>query len=292
MTTSSKNDRAIAQYTHEIAQHPLLSRVDEHDLAERFQTTGDPAAAERLVTSNLRFVVKIAHEYRGYGLPLTDLVQEGNIGLMMAVRKFEPSRGYRLISYAVWWVRAYIQNFIMRSHSLVKLGTTQAQRKLFFKLRQAQEQATRAAAGGEVASAAEMAGSLGVPVADLESMTGRLAARDFSLDTEVASGGGRTHLDQVADDLGHSPETTVLAEQERAAVRTRTEAALATLNEKERYIIRNRLMCEEPQTLQQIGEHFSISRERARQIEGNVLRKMRVVLRPLREVAHRPDQAA
>lgn len=293
MPTETALDRSLDQYISEINRHPLLSRDEEHRLATHFRASADPAAQQALIISNLRFVVKIAHAYRGYDLRLMDLIQEGNIGLMMAIRKFEPNRGYRLISYAVWWVRAYMQNFIMRSWSLVKMGTTQAQRKLFFKLRGAQERALRAAQGGQSASNSDLAAILGVRAIDVDSMAGRLAARDFSLDSEVNPGASRTHLDHLADDGdGVSPETHVLGEQEREVVRSHTYAAMDHLNIKERYIMTHRLMCDEPETLQQIGEFFSISRERARQIEGNVLRKMRVVLRQALPYLAHPNQAA
>lgn len=293
MPTETALDRSLDQYISEINRHPLLSRDEEHALATHYRASGDSAAGQKLIISNLRFVVKIAHAYRGYDLRLMDLIQEGNIGLMMAIRKFEPNRGYRLISYAVWWVRAYMQNFIMRSWSLVKMGTTQAQRKLFFKLRGAQERALREAQGGDMASTADLAEILGVRTSDVDSMSGRLAARDFSLDSEVTPGASRTHLDHLADESDQaSPEATVLGEQEREVVRTQTYAAMDHLNVKERYIMTHRLMCDEPETLQQIGEYFSISRERARQIEGNVLRKMRVVMRQaLPDLVH-PHQAA
>jgi len=223
--------------------------------------------------------VKIAHEYRGYGLKLLDLVQEGNIGLMMAVKKFEPEKGYRLISYAVWWIRAYIQNFIMRSWSLVKLGTTQAQRKLFFKLRSERERADRAAGPGGTATTLSLAQKLDVREHDISDMEGRLAARDFSLDMELQEGGRQTHLELLAAPEDSTNQEEVYGVQEkRHLVRGRVHEAMEYLNEKERYIVENRLMTDEPKTLQEIGKHFRISRERARQIEGNVIRKIRSAL--------------
>jgi RNA polymerase sigma-32 factor len=282
MPVDTAHDRSLDQYIAEINRHPLLTRSEEHAMATDLRATGNPAAGHKLIISNLRFVVKIAHGYRGYGLRLMDLIQEGNIGLMMAVRKFEPSRGYRFISYAVWWVRAYMQNYIMRSWSLVKVGTTQAQRKLFFKLRGAQADAARLSQGGDRATDEELATALGVLPEEVRSMGGRMAARDFSLDAELQPGAGRTHGDQLMDQSsGSDVEAQVLDEQEREMVRDRTYAAMENLNEKERFIVINRLMCDEPHTLQQIGTHFQISRERARQIEGNVLRKMKVALRHL-----------
>jgi RNA polymerase sigma-32 factor len=276
MASFVATDRSVDRYVGEINQYKLLSREDEAELARRYRGQGDLKAAHKLVVSNLRFVVKIAHEYRGYGLKLLDLVQEGNIGLMMAVKKFEPAKGYRLISYAVWWIRAYIQNFIMRSWSLVKLGTTQAQRKLFFKLRSERDRADRAAGPGENASAADLARRLDVKESDITDMEMRLGARDFSLDVELQQGARQNHLDLLSmpEDTADQEEEYAVKEK-RLLVRGRVHEAMESLNEKEQYIVENRLMAEEPQTLQQIGKHFRISRERARQIEGNVIRKIR-----------------
>jgi len=271
-------NQSIDQYVSEINRYKLLTREQENELAKRYVEKGELSAAHKLVVSNLRFVVKIAHEYRGYGLKLLDLVQEGNIGLMMAVKKFDPSKGYRLISYAVWWIRAYIQNFIIRSWSLVKLGTTQAQRKLFFKLRSERDRADREAGPGETASAKSLAKRLKVAEGEVNDMEMRLAARDFSLDAELEPGARQSHLDLLADDKGPSQEEELAKLEERRLVRGKVHEAMGSLNEKERYIVENRLMTDEPKTLQEIGQHFSISRERARQIEGNVIRKIRMHL--------------
>ena len=268
---------SIDRYVSEINRYPLLSRQDETELAKRHTEGGDLQAAHKLVVSNLRFVVKIAHEYRGYGLKLLDLVQEGNIGLMMAVKKFDPNKGFRLISYAVWWIRAYIQNYIIRSWSLVKLGTTQAQRKLFFKLRSERDRADHQAGPGETASAQDLAKRLKVAEGEVSAMEVRLAGRDFSLDAELEPGAKQSHLDLLADQ-GVTQEEQVASLEERQLVRGTVHEAMGQLNEKERYIVENRLMTEEPKTLQEIGQAFHISRERARQIEGAVIRKIRVAL--------------
>jgi RNA polymerase sigma-32 factor len=267
----------IDRYVAEINRYPILSRSEEFKLAKRHHQQGDELAGRRLVVANLRFVVKVAHEYRGYGMPLPDLIQEGNVGLMHAVSKFEPDRGYRLISYAVWWIRAYIQNFIMRSWSLIKLGTTQAQRKLFFKLRSERDKVEHAR-GTQGASPDELAKRLEVRPAEIIDMDQRLAFRDFSLDAPVSDDSRQTHLDQVlAGEIDQ--EYACLLEERRALVYRHVGKARATMNEKERHIIEHRLMADEPQTLQEIGAHFGISRERARQIEGNVLKKLRLALR-------------
>jgi RNA polymerase sigma-32 factor len=277
MATSITQDSTIDRYVAEINKYPLLTREQEVALAERYRRDGDLEAAHQLVVSNLRFVVKIAHEYRGYSLKLLDLIQEGNIGLMMAVKKFDAGKGYRLISYAVWWIRAYIQNFIMRSWSLVKLGTTQAQRKLFFKLRSERERADREAGEGETASTEALARRLDVAANDVVDMEARLAARDFSLDVELQDGARQTHIDLLSSEAS-SQEERVAEMEERQLLRGKVYEAMEHLNEKERYIVENRLMAEEPKTLQEIGQHFQISRERARQIEGNVIRKIRTAL--------------
>jgi RNA polymerase sigma-32 factor len=277
MATSLKLDSAMDRYVSEINRYPILTRKQEVELAQKYAREADLTSAHKLVVSNLRFVVKIAHEYRGYGLKLLDLVQEGNIGLMMAVKKFDPDKGYRLISYAVWWIRAYIQNFVMRSWSLVKLGTTQAQRKLFFRLRSEREKADREVGGGVAASSRHLAQRLSVDESEIIDMEMRLSARDFSLDVELQDGAKQTHVDLLP---AHNvdQEEAYGAYEERTMLRGKVKEAMQILNEKERYIVENRLMAEEPKTLQEIGKHFSISRERARQIEGNVIRKIRTAL--------------
>ena len=277
MATSITQDSTIDRYVSEINRYPLLTREQEVALAERYRLDGDLEAAHQLVVSNLRFVVKIAHEYRGYSLKLLDLIQEGNIGLMMAVRKFDASKGYRLISYAVWWIRAYIQNFIMRSWSLVKLGTTQAQRKLFFKLRAERERANREAGEGVTASVETLARRLEVAEQDIVDMEARLSARDFSLDVELRDGSRQTPKDLLSSESA-SQEDRAAEIEERRLLRGKVGETMEHLNGRERYIVENRLLADEPKTLQEIGRHFQFSRERARQIEGNVIRKIRSTL--------------
>jgi len=263
-------------YLAEIRRFPVLTAEEEYRLAVKFYEEKDLEAAHTLITSNLRFVVKIANEYRAYGMKMIDLIQEGNVGLMMAVRKFNPYKGFRLISYAVWWIRAYIQNYIISAWSLLKIGTTQAQRKLFFKLNQAKN-AIRNMIGEDDVPSASL--SLDVKESEFVEMEQRLRG-DYSLDSEIASGDGYTMLEGLADDRMNQEE--VLAEHQEAAILEKEiSRAMTRLNEKERYVIEHRVSAEEPMTLQEIADHFSISRERVRQIEEGALKKMKTILTPL-----------
>ena len=262
-------------YIAEINRFSILTAEEEFKLAVRLKKYNDMAAAEKLVVSNLRFVVKIAHEYRNYGLKLSDLVQEGNIGLMHAVKKFYPYKGYRLISYAVWWIRAYMQNYIIKSWSLVKIGTTQAQRKLFFKLNQAKKRLQGLSQKNP--EFAEIAESLGVRVSEIEEMDLRLSNRDLSLDAYVSDEGESTHNDYLTYD-GEDQEMALIKKEEMDLVKRNIAGALANLNEKETYIIKNRVMTDSPKTLQEIGNKYNITRERARQIEKQALKKLRLAI--------------
>jgi RNA polymerase sigma-32 factor len=267
----------LSLYLADIKRFPLLSADEERLLAVRFFEEKDLEAAQRLITSNLRFVVKIAGEYRSYGMKMLDLIQEGNIGLMMAVRKFNPHKGFRLISYAVWWIRAYIQNHIISAWSLLKIGTTQAQRKLFFKLNQARNAIKNMTGGDEDLRATAL--SLDVKESEVLEMDQRMRG-DFSLDAEVYSGEGMTLLESLADER-QNPEELFVEAQQGAILEKEVAAALTCLNEKERYVIEQRVSAETPLTLQEIADHFSISRERVRQIEEGALKKMKQALLPL-----------
>ncbi len=266
---------ALDLYISKINKLPILSAEEEFSLAVRFKKTNDPEAAEKLVTSNLRFVVKIAHEYKNYGIKLIDLIQEGNIGLMHAVKKFDPYKGYRLISYAVWWIRAYMQNFIIKSWSLVKIGTTQAQRKLFFKLNQAKKKLESMSARNP--EFAEIAENLNVKEAEIEEMDLRMSNRDLSLDAFISDDGNTSFIDSLPYE-GEDQEQALIRKEENALVRMNIAGALAKLNERERYIIQNRIMADNPVTLQDIGDKFNVTRERARQIEKDALRKIRAAI--------------
>jgi len=262
-------------YIVEINRYPLLTAEEEFKLAVELKKNNDMEAAEKLIVSNLRFVVKIAHEYRNYGIKLTDLIQEGNIGLMHAVKKFDPYKGYRLISYAVWWIRAYMQNYIIKSWSLVKIGTTQAQRKLFFKLSQAKKRLENLSEKNPEFS--EIAESLGVKEIELEEMDLRLSHRDLSLDAFISEDGESTHMDYLAYE-GEDQEISLIKKEEMALVKRNIAGALAKLSEKEKYIIKHRVMADHPETLQEIGNRYDITRERARQIEKQALNKMRLAI--------------
>ncbi len=262
-------------YISEINRFPVLSAEEEFKLAVRFKKYNDVEAAERLVVSNLRFVVKIAHEYRNYGVKLSDLIQEGNIGLMHAVKKFDPYKGYRIISYAVWWIRAYIQNYIIKTWSLVKIGTTQAQRKLFFKLSQAKKKLeTLSQKNPEFGEIAE---SLGVKEHEIEEMDLRLSHRDLSLDAYISDEGETSHIDYLTY-KGEDQEMALIKKEEMDLVKRNIAGALINLNERESYIVKHRIMTDNPITLQEIGNKYNITRERARQIEKQALKKLRLAI--------------
>ncbi|MBA7591094.1 RNA polymerase sigma factor RpoH [subsurface metagenome] len=262
-------------YIAEINRFFILKAEEEFKLAVRFVKQNDMKAAEKLVTSNLRFVVKIAHEYKSYRVKLIDLIQEGNIGLMHAVKKFDPYKGYRLISYAVWWIRAYMQNFVIKSWSLVKIGTTQAQRKLFFKLNQAKKKLE--AISQKNPEFKEIAEMLNVTEKAVEEMDLRLTNRDVSLNAAMDDEGESTYIDHLVY-KGTSQEDALIKKDEMALVKKNIAGALEKLNEREGYIIRHRIMVDDPLTLQEIGDRFNITRERARQIEKEALKKLRLAI--------------
>jgi RNA polymerase sigma-32 factor len=244
----------------------------EQTLARNFRS-GDLSAGHRLVTSNLRFVMKVAYEYRSYGIKMSDLIQEGNIGLMKAVQKFDPDKGIRLISYAVWWIRAYIQNYILKSWSLVKLGTTQAQRKLFFSLARTRRELERFDnahnhPGDEhkVPNENQIARKLRVKPGEVLEMQQRMEGRDLSLDAPMGDEGGSSHVEFVPDSA-ELPDDEIAEQQQRHIVQERVLEALSRLDPRERYIIEQRIMQDKPMTLKELGEHFGFSRERARQLE-------------------------
>jgi RNA polymerase sigma-32 factor len=267
---------SLTLYLSEINKFPLLTADQEQDLAYKFRDEGDLEAAHKLITANLRFVVKVAGEYRSYGIKMLDLIQEGNIGLMMAVRKFDPTKGVRLISYAVWWIRAYIQNHIISAWSLLKIGTTQAQRKLFFKLNQAKQAIINMTGEGDLHATAI---ALDVKDSEAQEMEQRLRG-ELSLDVPMLEGESGTFLESLPD-LRQNQEELLAENQETVLLEQGVASALQNLNEKERFVIEQRVTADSPMTLQEIADHFSISRERVRQIEDGALKKMKRFLAPL-----------
>jgi len=271
----------LSTYLSEINQYPLLSAAEEQALARRF-LQGDMQAGHQLVTSNLRFVVKVSYEYRSYGIKMSDLIQEANIGLMKAVQKFDPDKGIRLISYAVWWIRAYIQNYILKNWSLVKLGTTQAQRRLFFSLARTRRELERLGSGEaqHIVDAEEIAQKLGVKASEVREMEQRMGGRDLSLDAPMGEEGDATHMDFVESESASQVDEVADRQQAKLA-RERIQLALARLDPRERFIIEHRVMGDAEMTLSELGEHFGFSRERARQLEIRAKDKLKLELASL-----------
>jgi len=269
-------DGGLAQYFREIWTFPLLTSEEEFVLATRWREDGDVDAAHKLVTSHLRLVAKIAMRYRGYGLPVEDLVAEGNVGLMKAVKKFEPERGFRLSTYAMWWIRAAITEYVLRSWSMVKMGTLAAQKKLFFSLRRTKAALDIADSGElEPDQVESLTEALGVPEDDVIDMNRRLAARNVSLNAPVGrdDSDGAEFQDILVDD-GPSPET-LTADQEEADYRGGLlRQAMAELPERERHILTERRLKDEPSTLEELGTVYGISRERVRQLEVRAFDKV------------------
>ena len=267
----------LGAYMRDVQRYPLLSKGEEHELAVRYFEGDDVEAARRLVTSNLRLVVKIAYDYRQAYKNILDLVQEGNIGLMQAVKKYDPYKGVKLSSYAAWWIRAYILRYILNNHRLVKVGTTQAQRKLFFNL---QKEKARLSAMGIEPTAELIAERLNVPERDVVSMDMRLAAGDASLDAPVGTTEGRSvaRVELLPSDDARVDDTLADAEVGDQFTHQIHEFG-ATLEGKEKKIFEDRLISEEPKTLQELGDEFGVSRERVRQIEKRLLKKLKDHLR-------------
>ncbi len=270
----------LQRYLAEIRRYPLLSREEEHAIAVRYREHQDLEAAYRLVTANLRLVVMIAREYQRAFRNLLDLVQEGNIGLMEAVKNFDPYRGVRFPSYAVWWVRAYIIRYIMNNWRMVKIGTTQAQRKLFFNL---QKEKDRLEAEGFAAGPKLLAQRLDVKEAEVIEMEQRLSGRDLSVDAPLDAGDESTMLDFLQS-KGATAEEAVADAESRELISRKVKEFGASLTGKERVIFDTRLMAEDPLTLQELGDRYDISRERVRQIEERIKKKLKAYL-----LAESPD---
>ena len=269
----------LSRYLQEIRKFPMLAPEEELELSRRWRDAEDQAAAHKLVTSHLRLVAKIAMGYRGYGLPVGELISEGNVGMMQAVKRFDPDRGFRLATYAMWWIRAAIQEYILHSWSLVKMGTTAAQKKLFFNLRRLKGQ-MQAIEDGDLQpeQVAKIARVLAVPEQDVVSMNRRLAAPDNSLNAPVRSDSEGEWQDWLIDDA-ESQETVLADQQEFSGRKALLNGALTTLNERERHILIERRLKDNPTTLEELSQQYNISRERVRQIEVRAFEKLQKAMK-------------
>ncbi|MBL6641639.1 MAG: RNA polymerase sigma factor RpoH [PS1 clade bacterium] len=268
---------SLSRYLNDIKKFPMLEADEEFTLAKDYAESGDKGAAHKLVTSHLRLVAKIAMGYRGYGLPIGEVISEGNVGLMRAVQKFDPDRGFRLATYAMWWIRAQIQEYILRSWSLVKIGTTAAQKKLFFNLRRLKGE-INAIDGGALKpdQVSEIAERLGVESDEVTMMEGRMSGGDASLNAPMKAGedGDGEWQDWLEDDAA-TPEMVVAEDSEREARRKVLLAAMQGLNERERDILMARRLADPPKTLEELSGEFDVSRERIRQIETRAFEKLK-----------------
>ena len=270
-------ESGLSRYFREIWSFPVLKDTEERALAEQWRDSGDVEAAHKLVTSHLRLVAKIAMGYRGYGIPVADLIAEGNIGLMKAVKKFEPERGFRLSTYAMWWIRAAITEYILKSWSMVKMGTLATQKKLFFSLRRIKRQLNIIDTGElEADHASELATHLNVSERDVIEMNRRLAVRDLSLNAPMSRerDEGAEFQDALVDE-SPSPESLTAEHQESTYRRALVRQAMGDLPDRERHILAERWLADEPKTLEELGSVYGISRERVRQLEARALDKVR-----------------
>ncbi|HEX5379887.1 MAG TPA: RNA polymerase sigma factor RpoH [Phenylobacterium sp.] len=265
----------LSRYLTEIRKFPMLAKDEEFMLAKAWKEHEDSEAAHRLVTSHLRLVAKIAMGYRGYGLPIGEVISEGNVGLMQAVKKFEPDKGFRLATYAMWWIRASIQEYILRSWSLVKMGTTAAQKKLFFNLRKAKS-AISAFQEGDLHpdQVSQIATKLGVLDEEVISMNRRLSGPDASLNAPLRADGESEWQDWLEDSDAVSQETQVAESQERTVRMSLLEAAMTELTDRERHILTERRLKDDPTTLEELAGEYGVSRERVRQIEVRAFEKL------------------
>ncbi len=278
---TSEND--VYPYLKKISQFPLLTNEEEKDLAYRWVKNGDTKAAQKLVTSHLRLVAKIAMGYKGYGLPIFDLISEGNLGLMQAVKKFDPDKGFRLATYAIWWIRASVQEYVLHSWSLVKIGTTAAQKKLFFNLRRMRNQLKKYEEGhlsnDQIKS---ISVDLGVTVDEVKQMEGRVFNQDFSLNTPLNDENQSEWIDQIEDenmDIGNKTEKDDELDKRKELF----NIAVKTLESRELEILEARRLEEPVKTLEELSQKFSISRERVRQIENKAIKKIQEEIKNMSE---------
>ncbi len=268
-------DGGLSRYLSEIRKFPMLAKDEEFMLAKRWQEHEDPEAAHRLVTSHLRLVAKIAMGYRGYGLPIGEVISEGNVGLMQAVKKFDPDKGFRLATYAMWWIRASIQEYILRSWSLVKMGTTAAQKKLFFNLRKAKSEISALQEGDlHPDQVSTIATKLGVLNEEVISMNRRLSGGDASLNSPMRADSESEWQDWLVDDKTPSQETVVADSQEKSIRMSLLGEAMTELSERERHILTERRLKDDPTTLEDLASQYGVSRERVRQIEVRAFEKL------------------
>lgn len=264
----------VTTYLAEIRKYPLLDKEEEKALALKYHDTKDPAIAEILVTSNLRFVVKIAAEYAKFGAKLIDLIQEGNVGLMHAVKEFNPYKGVRLISYAVWWIRGYIQEYMMRQYSMVRIGTTQSQRKLFYQLKKEREKLEQE---GVIPTNEILSDRLGVAEKDIKLMTQRLSGRDVSLDQPIDSESDSRLMDFQTTEFEPGIDEQLGEMELLEKLLNNIEKVKPNLNERETYLLENRMLADQPLTLQEVGDHYGITREAVRQMETRLMNKIKDV---------------
>ena len=284
MTTATlpilSGESGLSRYLNEIKRFPILSADEELLLAKNYLEQGESEAAHKLVTSHLRLVAKIAMQYRGYGLPVADLISEGNLGLMKAVKKFDPQRGCRLSTYAMWWIKASVTEYILRSWSLVKMGTMSAQKKLFFSLRKAKRKLNIIDAQTiDPEKTSKLAEQFSISEADITHLDRRITARDLSLNAPVSNADedSMEFIDILEDDTP-SPEVLVARTQETEFRQKYLKDAMFQLSERERHIFTERRLKEDPITLEKLGEHYGISRERVRQLENRAYTKVQTVI--------------
>ena len=274
VATTSKDP--LTMYLNELRKYPMLSKDEEQKIAQRYFETKDPAAAQKLVQSNLRFVVKIAAEYAKFSSRMIDLIQEGNVGLMHAVKEYNPNKGARLITYAVWWIRGYIQEYLMRQFSMVRIGTTANQRKLFYQL-QRQKQDLEKMMSEE--SLKQLSLKLGIPEDEIVEMTKRLSGRDISLDKPIGDDESVSLGSLLKKDDGSLPLDDQMAlEEQIQLLKSAIDQIHDSLNEKEKIILAERILNDEPLTLQEIGEKYKISREAVRQNEVRLIQKIKTAM--------------
>jgi RNA polymerase sigma-32 factor len=274
----------LSRYLSEIRKFPMLAKDEEFMLAKRWQQHEDPEAAHRLVTSHLRLVAKIAMGYRGYGLPIGEVISEGNVGLMQAVKKFDPDKGFRLATYAMWWIRASIQEYILRSWSLVKMGTTAAHKKLFFNLRKAKSEIAALQEGDlRPDQVSQIATKLGVLDEEVISMNRRLAGGDASLNSPLRADSEAEWQDWLVDENTPSQESVVADAEEKSIRMSLLEEAMTELSDRERHILTERRLKDEPTTLEELAAQYGVSRERVRQIEVRAFEKLQKSMRAAAE---------